>query len=44
MIAMQLDESVGHEWEADRRPHYGSVPGVVNATSYGESVCGKARD
>jgi hypothetical protein len=31
---MQPDESVGHELEADRRPHCGSVPGVVNAASH----------
>jgi hypothetical protein len=34
MSAMRLDGSVGHEWEADRRPRYGSVPGVVNAAWY----------
>jgi hypothetical protein len=34
MSAMRLDGSVGHEWEADRRPRCGSVPGVVNAAWY----------
>jgi hypothetical protein len=34
MSAMQLKGSVGHECEADRCPHCGSVPGVVNATSH----------
>jgi hypothetical protein len=33
MSAMWPEGSIGHEWEADRRPRYGSVPIVVNAAS-----------
>jgi hypothetical protein len=31
---MRHEGSVGHEWEADRRPRYGSVPCAVNAASH----------
>jgi hypothetical protein len=34
MSAMRSEGSVGHEWEAGRRPRHGSVPGAVNATSH----------
>jgi hypothetical protein len=34
MSAMWPEGSISHEWEADRRPHRGSVRGVVNAVSY----------
>jgi hypothetical protein len=29
MSVVRPERSVGHEWEADRRPRCGSVPGVV---------------
>jgi hypothetical protein len=42
---MQPEGSVGHEWEANRRPRCGSMLGMVNATShYGGSVCGQVQD
>jgi hypothetical protein len=31
---MWVEGSVGHEWEADQRPRYGSMLGVCNATSH----------
>jgi hypothetical protein len=34
MSAMRPEGFVRHEWEVDRRPCRGSVPGVVNATNY----------
>jgi hypothetical protein len=34
MSVMRSEGSVGHEWEADRRPRCGSVPVVVNTTSH----------
>jgi hypothetical protein len=34
MSAMRPEGSVGHEWEADWRPRYGSVPDVVNMASH----------
>jgi hypothetical protein len=34
MIAMRTEGFIGHEWEAHRRLRYGSMRGVVNATSY----------
>jgi hypothetical protein len=34
MSAMHIEGAIGHEWEADRRPRCGSVPGVVNPTSH----------
>jgi hypothetical protein len=44
MSAMWLEGSVGHEWEVNRLPCYGSVPSVVNgAVIYGGSVWGRTR-
>ena len=34
MSAMRIEGSVGHDWEADLRPRYGSVPDVINAVSH----------
>jgi hypothetical protein len=34
MSAMSLEEFVSHEWEVDRRPRCGSMPGMVNVTSH----------
>jgi hypothetical protein len=34
MSAKRPEGSVGHEWEADWRPRYGSVPDVVNVASH----------
>jgi hypothetical protein len=31
---MRLEGSIGHEWEADPHPHFGSVPSVVNAACH----------
>jgi hypothetical protein len=33
MRVMRPEGTVGHEWEANRRPCCGSVPGMVNAAS-----------
>jgi hypothetical protein len=33
MSAMRPEGSLGHGWEADRRPHYGLVPDVINAAN-----------
>jgi hypothetical protein len=34
MSAKRPEGFVGHEWEADRHPRYGSVPSMVNAASH----------
>jgi hypothetical protein len=34
MSAMRFEGFVGHEWEADQRPHCGSVSGVINVTNH----------
>lgn len=45
MSAMRSDGFIGLEWEADRCPHRGLVPGMVNATGYLRgSVWDLARD
>jgi hypothetical protein len=45
MSAMQPEGSVGHEWEADRPPHCGLAPGVVNVAWHLWRVSlGQARD
>jgi hypothetical protein len=30
MSVIRPEGSVGHDWEADLRPRYGSVPGMIN--------------
>jgi hypothetical protein len=34
MSAKRPEGFVGHEWEANRHPRYGSVPSMVNAASH----------
>jgi hypothetical protein len=34
MSIIRPEGPVGHDWEADLRPRYGSVPGVINAVSH----------
>jgi hypothetical protein len=43
MSVVQPEGFLGHEWEVDRRPPHGSMPGMVNATGiYNGSVWDQA--
>jgi hypothetical protein len=34
MSALRPEGFVGHEWEADRRLHRGSLPSIVNVSGH----------